>query len=174
MPRVSFIAARITSLLLLLLTAGFPAEPRRIVVYTPQTNYQVDILLRDGVDYVGVTDLLEPLGRLESRSNGRKFTLVFNGGAAEFQDGKRQYRTSANNKLELASNFLLIDGRGYLPVASLVQLLPRVTQVICGFNPVSLRGGTAPFALPARAYLSRSGQSLQRDREKPRTPLLSP
>jgi N-acetylmuramoyl-L-alanine amidase len=136
---VSFIAARITSLLLLLLTAGFPAEPRRIVVYTPQTNYQVDILLRDGVDYVGVTDLLEPLGRLESRSNGRKFTLVFNGGAAEFQDGKRQYRTSANNKLELASNFLLIDGRGYLPVASLVQLLPRVTQLTAEFHVAARR-----------------------------------
>jgi N-acetylmuramoyl-L-alanine amidase len=126
-------------LLLLLLTAGFAAEPRRIAVYTPQTNYQVDILLRDGVDYVGVTDLLEPLGRLESRSNGRKLTLIFNGGAAEFQDGKRQYRTSANNKLELPSNFLLIDGRGYVPVASLVQLLPRVTQLTAEFHVAARR-----------------------------------
>ncbi|MGA3126139.1 MAG: N-acetylmuramoyl-L-alanine amidase [Candidatus Korobacteraceae bacterium] len=139
MPRVYFTAARIMPLLLLLLTAGFAAEPRRIAVYTPQTNYQVDILLRDGVDYVGVTDLLEPLGRLESRSNGRKLTLIFNGGAAEFQDGKRQYRTSANNKLELPSNFLLIDGRGYVPVASLVQLLPRVTQLTAEFHVAARR-----------------------------------
>ena len=31
-------------------------------------------------------------------------------------------------KLELASNFLLIDGRGYIPVASIMQMLPHVAR----------------------------------------------
>ena len=56
---------RVTTLLLFLLAAVFAAEPRRITVYAPQANYQVDILLEGGVDYVGLTDLFEPLGRLE-------------------------------------------------------------------------------------------------------------
>jgi len=138
MPKAHSIAARIT-IVLLLITAGFAAEPRRIAVYTPQTNYQVDILVRDGVDYVGVTDLLEPLGRSESRVNGSRFTLIFNGNAADFQDGKRQYRTSSSNKLELASNFLLIDHRGYIPVASIVQLLPHVADTRAEFHAVPRR-----------------------------------
>ncbi len=126
MPKVHSISVRITALLLLLLAVAFAAEPRRISVYTPQTNYQIDILVRDGVDYVGLTDLLEPLGRLESRIGGGKFTLIFNGGAAEFQDGKRQYRTSSNSKQELPSNFLLVDGRGFIPSASIVQVMPSL------------------------------------------------
>jgi len=138
MPKAHPIAVRIT-IVLLLLTAGFAAEPRRIAVYTPQTNYQVDILVRDGVDYVGVTDLLEPLGRLESRANGSKFTLIFNGNAADFQDGKRQYRTSSSNKLELASNFLVIDRRGYIPVASIVQLLPHIADTTAEYHAVPRR-----------------------------------
>ncbi len=133
MPKVQSISARITTLLLLL-AVGFAAEPRRISVYTPQANFQVDILVRDGVDYVGLTDLLEPLGRLESRIGGGKLTLLFNGGAAEFQDGKRQYRSSTNTKLELPSNFLLVDGRGYIPVASITQLLLHVADLSSEFH----------------------------------------
>jgi N-acetylmuramoyl-L-alanine amidase len=129
-----FISVRVTTLLLLLLAVGFGAEPRRVAVYAPQTNYQMDILVRDGVDYVGITDLLEPLGRLESHVDGKKLKLTFNGGEAEFQDSKRQYRVKANSKLELFSNFLLVDGRGYVPTASIAQLLPRITDQAAEFH----------------------------------------
>ncbi len=139
MPKAHPISVRVTTLLLLLLAIGFAAEPRRVAVYAPQTNYQVDILVRDGVDYVGITDLLEPLGRLESRIEGKKLILVFNGGAAEFQDGKRQYRTRSNNKLELASNFLLVDGRGYIPDASITQLLSSIAGQSAEFHAAPRR-----------------------------------
>ena len=132
MPKVHSIFVRVTALLLLLLAISFAADPRQVSVYAPQTNYQVDILVRDGVDYVGVTDLLEPLGRLESRVQGNKLTLIFNGATSDFQDGKRQYRTAANPRLELAANFLLVDGRGYIPVASITQLLARAAGLTCG------------------------------------------
>src|SRR5208337_1196062 len=104
-----------------------------------QTNYQVDILLRDNVDYVGLTDLLEPLGRLESHINGSKLTLTFNGAASEFEDGKRQYRSSTNARLELASDFLLVDGRGYIPAASIAQLLPRIANLSAEFHSAPRR-----------------------------------
>jgi N-acetylmuramoyl-L-alanine amidase len=139
MPKAHSISVRSTILLLVLLAAGFAAAPRRITVYAPQANYQVDILVRDGVDYVGLTDLLEPLGRLESRVDGAKLTLVFNGAAAEFQDGKRQYRTSANPRLDLPSNFLMVDRRGYVPAASIAQLLPRITSLSAEFHAAPRR-----------------------------------
>ena len=126
-------------LLLALLAAGHAAESRHITVYAPQTTYQVDILLRDGVDYVGLTDLLEPLGKLESRVDGGKFTLIFNGAASEFQDGKRQYRTSANSKLEMAGKFLVVAGRGYVPTASVAQLLPKVANQSADFHAAARR-----------------------------------
>jgi N-acetylmuramoyl-L-alanine amidase len=139
MNKVQSISVRLTTLLLLLLAVSFAAEPRRIAIYSQQVNYQVDILVRDAVDYVGLTDLLEPLGRLESRLDGKKLILVFNGNAAEFQDGKRQYRTRSNTKLELLSNFLLLDGRGYVPVSSIAQLLPRIADQAAEYHAASRR-----------------------------------
>jgi N-acetylmuramoyl-L-alanine amidase len=139
MPKEHAIFVRVTTLLLLLLAVVFAAEPRKVAVYAPQTNYQVDILVRDGVDYVGLTDLLEPLGRLELHVDGKKLVLIFNGGAAEFQDGKRQYRTRSNAKLEMTSNFLLVDGRGYIAAASIAQLLPHITDQAAEFHAVSRR-----------------------------------
>src|ERR1039458_51490 len=133
------IFVRVTALLLSLLAAGFAAEPRQISVYAPQTSYQVDILVRDGVDYVGLTDLLEPLGRLESRIKGHKLILNFNGGETEFQEGKRQVRAGANSKLELSANFLLVDGRGYIPAESIVPLLPSIAAQPVEFHAASRR-----------------------------------
>ena len=185
MPKSHPISVRVTTLLLLLLAIGFAAEPRRVAVYAPQTNYQVDILVRDGVDYVGITDLLEPLGRLESRIEGKKLILVFNGGAAEFQDGKRQYRTRSNNKLELASNFLLVDGRGYIPDASITQLLSSIAGQSAEFHaaPRRLFIGSTQFhysaelrRAPSRLVLSfpTPVNPSPGDREEPRAPALPP
>jgi N-acetylmuramoyl-L-alanine amidase len=145
MQKERHIFVRVTALLLLLLASGSAAEPRRISVYAPQANYQVDILLRNGVDYVGLTDLLEPLGRLETRTQGSKLTLIFNSAAADFQDGKKQYRTGANSHLELAASFLIVDGRGYIPAASITQLLASVAGQSAEFHTVPRRlfvGGT--------------------------------
>jgi N-acetylmuramoyl-L-alanine amidase len=131
--------ARITTLLLLLLAAGFATEPRKITVYAPRTNYQVDILAQGGVDYVGLTDLLEPLGRLESRSDGSKLKFIFNGAETDFEANSRQVRARGNPVPDLPANFLLLNGRGYVPVASIVQLLPRIANQAAEFHTASRR-----------------------------------
>jgi N-acetylmuramoyl-L-alanine amidase len=124
MPKEQPIFVQVTALLLSLLVAVCAAESRQLSVYAPQTSYQVAILVRGGVDYVGLTDLLEPLGHLESSIKGNKVTLTFNGVEAEFQEGQRQARAGANSKLEMSANFLVVDGRGYIPVEWIAQLLP--------------------------------------------------
>jgi len=159
MLKVHAIAVRITALLLLLVAVSFAAEPRRISVYAPQAVYQVDILFRDGVDYVGLTDLLEPLGRLESGVDGKKLKLTFNGTEAEFQDAKRQYRVRSS-KQELPSNFLLVDGRGYLPVAAVASFLPRLTDQAASFHAAPRRLFVGSSELHYAAELRRSPSRL--------------
>lgn len=159
MPRVHAISVRFIALLLLLLASSFAAEPRRISVYAPQAVYQVDILFRDGVDYVGLTDLLEPLGRLESRVEGKKLKLTFNSAEAEFQDGKRQCRVRSS-KLDLPSNFLLVDGRGYIPAASVAQLLPRLADVAANFHQAPRRLFVGSSEVHFSAELRRSPSRL--------------
>jgi N-acetylmuramoyl-L-alanine amidase len=159
MLKVHAIAVRLAALLLLLVAVSFAAEPRRISVYAPQAVYQVDILFRDGVDYVGITDLLEPLGRLESRVDGKKFKLTFNGTEAEFQDAKRQYRVRSS-KQELPSNFLLVDGRGYLPAAAVAGFLPRLTDQAASFHAAPRRLFVGSSELHYAAELRRSPSRL--------------
>lgn len=153
MPKVHPIFVRVTALLLLLLAAGFAAEPRRITVYAPRVNYQVDILARDGVDYVGLTDLLDPLGRLESRSDGKTLRFTFNGVESDFVANTRQVRAHGNPILDLAANFLLIDGRGFVPVASITQLLPRIANQAADFHTASRRLFVGPAELHYAAEL---------------------
>ena len=126
-------------LLLVVLAAAFAVEPRHISVYAPQTSYQADILVRGNVDYVGLTDLLEPLGRLESHVKGKKLTLIFNGAESEFQESKREVRVGANAKFDLGADFLLVDGRGYVPVLSASELLPRIAGQPAEFHPTARR-----------------------------------
>lgn len=155
---------RISLTLLLLFAAAIAADTRRLSVYAPQTNYQVDLLTRDGVDYVGLTDVLEPLGRVETRvESGGRLTLVFNSNSAEFQNGRRIWRVATNAHLELSGNFLLLNGRGYIPLGSLPQLLSRVGGFSAEYHAAARRLfiGATPMRftselrhLPTRLVLS--------------------
>jgi N-acetylmuramoyl-L-alanine amidase len=120
-------ARSIVVFLFLLLAVGFAQEPRWMNVYAPQANYRVDIVEHEGSDYVGLTDLMEPLGRLETHIDGGKLLLLLNGNSVEFQDGRRPYRSATAGRQELGANFFLQDGRGYIPLVSVPQLLYKLT-----------------------------------------------
>ena len=160
MPKAHSNFARVTTLLLLLLAAAFAVEPRKITVYAAQANYQVDILVRNGVDYVGLTDLLEPLGRIESRSDGKKLKLTFNGVETVFEANSRQLRARGTPTLDLSANFLLIDGRGFVPVASIPQLLPRLANQPADFHAAARRLFVGPIQLHYSAELRHSPSRL--------------
>lgn len=107
------------------------AQQKNLSVYAPQMYYQVSVVDRGGKDYVGLIDLLEPTGRVESRAEGNKWKLRYTGTGptveAEFQDGKRNAKIRGND-FDLGGNFVLQGDRGYVPVASLANLLPRLTD----------------------------------------------
>jgi N-acetylmuramoyl-L-alanine amidase len=154
-PSISALPLLPVLLMLLFLAHMHAAGPREITVYAPQTTYQVSILDRDGDDYVGLTDLLEPLGHVESQLRGKKFTLFFNGGQTEFHEGEHKVVASGvpggKAKLDLGGDFVIADGRGYIPLASVPILLPRIVGQPAEFHAAARRlfVGSSAFHLTA-------------------------
>src|SRR5579862_7750193 len=54
------------------------AQPSdQLTVYSPQTTYSAAMLDIQGHPYVGLIELLEPLGSVEGRVDGKKYKLRF-------------------------------------------------------------------------------------------------
>lgn len=128
-PLLRRVAPTLCLILAGLSSTALPAQQKNLTVYAPQMYYQVSIVDHGGKDYVGLIDLLEPIGRVESRADGKKWKLRFTGTGptveAEFQDGKRKAKIRGNDS-DLGENFGLQGDRGYVPIASLANLLPRL------------------------------------------------
>lgn len=113
-----------------LLSGAAPAK--HLSVYSVAANYSLPLVQHDGRDYVGLLELLEPLGRVSAKPEGNKWRLRFNNAQSEFQVGKTRARVQ-DREADLGSKFLMENGRGLVPVGSLASLLPRILG-----GPVSL------------------------------------
>jgi N-acetylmuramoyl-L-alanine amidase len=101
------------------------APEKHLSVYSLAANYSVSIVQRDGRDYVGLLDVLEPLGNVTAKSDGPRWRLRYNNVEGDFQAGKNRARVQGRED-DLGANFLLYNDRGLVPVASLGSLLPRL------------------------------------------------
>ncbi|HEV3307449.1 MAG TPA: N-acetylmuramoyl-L-alanine amidase [Candidatus Sulfotelmatobacter sp.] len=119
--RVAFVLA-----LFLSLTIPLPAAPpeKHLSVYSTVANYSLPILQRQGRDYVGLLELLEPLGTVSAKSDGLRWRLHYNNILGEFTVDKTRARIQGRDA-DLSAKFLLENGRGLVPLASLNALLPR-------------------------------------------------
>jgi N-acetylmuramoyl-L-alanine amidase len=108
--------------LLVLLTSLRAAEDKRIAVYGPQTFYSLNVVDRHGAEYVGLLEILEPLGAASAKQDGDKVKLRFNDIEGQFTDGKTKVRLRGKD-LELTTKFLIENGRGLLPLRSLTAVL---------------------------------------------------
>lgn len=113
-----------------LLSAAPSADEKHISVYSPVASYTLPVLERAGHEYVGLLELLEPLGRVSSESNGRRLRLRFNAVDAEFAAGKTRAKIRGRD-FDFPAPFLIENSRGLVPLSSLSALLPRFlgTQV---------------------------------------------
>lgn len=105
-------------------------SPDQLTIYSPQATYSVGILNLQGQLYVGIVDVLEPLGSIDARPDGKKYKVKFTppGGRAveaQFNDGKNKAKVLGEN-YKLASNFFLQNGRGYVPLSSLPEILTKL------------------------------------------------
>jgi N-acetylmuramoyl-L-alanine amidase len=162
---------RVTMILLLLLLAGTlthveSADVRKLVVYSPITTYSVDVIVQKGTEYIGLVELLEPLGHVEAKADGKNFLLEFTSGTrairARFRDGKKDAELPGG-KINLQKNFYAVDGRGYVPLENLQEVVSQIagiqTQLHASTRHLYLGGAGIHYSSelrknPARLVLS--------------------
>ena len=115
----------------------------QLSVYSPQTYYSVPLLNLNGQPYVGLVELLEPLGTVDARPEGKKYKLKFTPPGAremefQFQDGKDNGKVKGD-KIKLASIFAIQGGRGYVPLSSVGELLARSLSTPIRLTPAARR-----------------------------------
>ena len=114
------------------------SEEKRVSIYSTVANYSLPVAERNKVDYVGLLELLEPLGTVSAKLNGNRWRLRYNDAVAEFTANKRKARVR-DADVQLPSNFVLESGRGLVPLAGLSNLLSRILGGPVAFNPGARR-----------------------------------
>ncbi|HYX68320.1 MAG TPA: N-acetylmuramoyl-L-alanine amidase [Terriglobales bacterium] len=132
--RASLLLATLATLLL----SSPAAEEPRLYVFAPNTRYQVAIMERAGKEYVGLVELLEPLGPVSGRVDGKKFKFRFKGIEAEFQDGKTQARIG-KLKVELPGEAVVEADHVLIPFAAAPAVLAHFLGTHVDYHPVSRR-----------------------------------
>ena len=114
-------------LLSLLLTASLPgaSEEKRIAIYSLVANYSLPVYDQNGQDYVGLLEILEPLGTVTSQTNGNRWRLRYNDVESQFTTNATKARIQ-NRDVDLPANFILASGRGLVSLSSLATLLPKI------------------------------------------------
>jgi len=129
---MSLALVSVAVLLSAILLSGAAPE-KHLSVYSVAANYSLLLVQRDGREYVGLLEVLEPLGKVSARADGPRWRLRYNNVEGEFQLGKTHARVQGRDS-DLGGAFLMENNRGLVPVSSLSSLLPRFLG-----GPVTLR-----------------------------------
>ena len=103
--------------------AGAPPD-KHLAVYSVAANYSLPVVQREGRPYVGLLEVLEPLGKVSAKSEGGRWRLHYDNVDSEFQVGKTHARVQGRDA-DLTGKFFVENNRGLVPVGSLGSLLPR-------------------------------------------------
>ena len=113
------------SFALFLLGAAGARDDKLISIYSGKINYTVALQERDGQDYVSLRDVLAPIGKVAVKVDGTHWKVRYEKVEAEFTAGKSQIRIRGH-EYSLPARFLLENGSGLVPLASLNMLLSHV------------------------------------------------
>ena len=118
--------ATIAALLFLAYTLGLSAAPseKHLSVYSTAANYTLPLVQIDNHDYVGLLELLEPLGAVSAKTDGSRWRIRYNNVQGDFQNGKNRAKVQGRDA-ELTGKFHLQNDHGLIPVSSLPSLMPR-------------------------------------------------
>jgi N-acetylmuramoyl-L-alanine amidase len=106
-----------------LLVSAAPPE-KHLSVYSNAASYSLPIVQRQGHDYVGLLELLDPLGTVSAKFDPPRWRIHYNNILGDFTVGKNHARIQGRDA-DLSAKFLIENGRGLVPLASLGSLLPR-------------------------------------------------
>jgi len=113
-------------------------EEKRLSIYSPVANYALNVTERNGQDYVGLVEILEPLGQVTAKTDGQKWKLRFNKKDADFKANNPTARVQGK-PIDLTKNFVLENGRGLVPLNSLTTLLPSFLGIPVIFHVTARR-----------------------------------
>ncbi len=128
---------------LVFLGASTPADEKRLSIYSSVAAYKLPVTDRVGREYVGLLEVLEPLGRISARVEGRHWKMRFNDSDGDFVPGKTQAKVRGRD-LDLGGPFLIENSRGMVPMSSLSTLLPRLLGNSVNFPPAASSSATSP------------------------------
>lgn len=113
-------------IIFLLFAALLPAAPadKHLSIYSTAANYSLPIVQRQGHDYVGLLEVLDPLGSVSAKLEGTRWRIHYNNILGEFTADKTRALVQGRDA-DLPAKFLIEEGRGLVPVGSLSSLLPR-------------------------------------------------
>lgn len=132
-------------LMFCILFSGYAANEKHVSIYSNVANYSLPVVDREGHEYVGLLEVLDPLGGVSVQTQNSRWTIRYNGANSEFFDGKAQVRIK-DTRIEMPAPFILENGRGMVPVSALSILLPRILGGPVTFHDSSRRlfvGGVA-------------------------------
>jgi N-acetylmuramoyl-L-alanine amidase len=116
--------AAATLLFFAVLLVSGAAPEKHLSIYSSAANYSLPIVQRQGHDYVGLLELLDPLGTVSAKTDPPRWRLHYNNILGDFTVGKNHARIQGRDA-DLSGKFLMENGRGLVPVACLSSLLPR-------------------------------------------------
>ena len=114
------------------------ADDKHVSVYSPVATYTLPVLDRAGREYVGLLELLEPLGRVSTQSDGRRLRLRYDTVDADFVAGKTRAKIHGCD-FDFGAPFLIENSRGLVPLSSLGALLPHFLGTPVNFRESARR-----------------------------------
>jgi N-acetylmuramoyl-L-alanine amidase len=111
-------------LFVLVFLAAGAAPEKRLAVYSTAANYSLPIVQRQGREYIGLLELLDPLGTVSAKSEPPRWRIHYNNILGEFTVG-HSHASVQGRDADLTTKFLIENGRGLVPLAALGSLLPR-------------------------------------------------
>ena len=114
------------------------SEAKHVSIYSTVASYSVPVVERNGRDYVGLLEILDPLGAVKARASYEHWQIEYNDVASEFTPAKTRVRIRGK-ELDLAAPFLLEHNRGLVPLSSLPLLLPAILGGPVTFHEASER-----------------------------------
>jgi N-acetylmuramoyl-L-alanine amidase len=140
---------------LVFLGASTTTDQKRLSIYSSVANYTLLVTDRQGREYVGLLEVLEPLGRITARIEGQHWKMRFNNTDADFVSGKTRAKVRGRD-LDLSSAFLIENSRGLVPLSSLSTLLQRFLGNPVNFHESARRLFIGDIATQVTAQLDSS------------------
>jgi N-acetylmuramoyl-L-alanine amidase len=100
-------------------------DQKQLTIYTSQTTYSLPVVNREGQDYVGLLELLEPIGAVSGKFERNTWKLRFGNREGQFTTGSTKCKVN-KNEVDLNAPFVGENGRGLVPLHALPQLLAQI------------------------------------------------